>query len=105
MYAPCGHVVTGDLNIVCNEKLRDLLRKGPKYREPAPFTWRQNFKIIMDACEDYARRWAKKEDVDIDTLSEWIKSIRDVLKRRVRRLTPSVTTTYTSIFCDKEVVS
>ena len=31
----------------------------------------------MDACEEYARRWAKKEDVEVDTLSEWIKSIAD----------------------------
>ena len=29
LYAPCGHVVTGDLSIVQNDKLRDLLRKGP----------------------------------------------------------------------------
>ena len=28
LYAPCGHIVTGDLNIVRNDKLRDLLRKG-----------------------------------------------------------------------------
>ena len=26
----------------------------------------------------YARQWAKKEDVELDTLSEWIKSIGDV---------------------------
>ena len=72
LYAPCGHIVTGDLNIVRNDKLRDLLRKGPKYREPVSFSWHQNFDIIMDACEAYARRWAKKEDVELDTLSEWI---------------------------------
>ena len=23
----------------------------------------------MDACEEYARRWAKKEDVEVDTLT------------------------------------
>ena len=40
----------------------------------------------MDACEAYARRWAKKEGVELDTLSEWIKSIGDVLKHRIRRL-------------------
>ena len=34
LYAPCGHKVTGDLNIVRNDKLRDLLRKGPTHREP-----------------------------------------------------------------------
>ena len=28
-----GHVVTGDLRIITNNKLRSLLTKGPKYRE------------------------------------------------------------------------
>ena len=105
LYAPCGHIVTGDLNIVRNDKLRDLLRKGPKYREPVSFSWHQNFDIIMDACEAYARRWAKKEDVELDTLSEWIKSIGDVLKRRIRRLKHSINTRHESIFSDPDVVS
>ena len=78
--------MTDDLNIVRNIKLRYLLRKGPKYREPVSYSWQQNFGSIMDACEEYARRWAKKEDVEADTLSEWVKSIADVLKRRIRRL-------------------
>ena len=104
LYAPCGHIVTGDLNIVRNVKLRDLLSKGPKYREPVSYSWHQNFSIIMDACEEYARRWAKKEDVEVDTLSEWIKSIADVLKRRIRRLKHSVNTRQESIFSDPDVV-
>ena len=58
----------------------------------------------MDACEEYARRWAKKEDVEVDTLSEWIKSIADVLKRRIRRLKHSVNTRHESIFSDPDVV-
>ena len=49
----------------------------------------------MDACEEYARRWAKKEDVEVDT---------NVLKRRIRRLKRSVNTRHESIFCDPEVV-
>ena len=104
LYAPCGHIVTGYLNIVRNIKLRDLLRKGPKYREPVSYSWHQNFGIIMDACEEYARRWAKKEDVEADTLSEWIKSIADVLKRRFRRLKHSVNTRHEFIFSDPDVV-
>ena len=82
-YAPCDHKVTGDLSIVRNQKLKDVLRKSPKYREPVSFSWHQNLNIIMNACEDYARRWAKKEDVKVDTLSEWAKSITGVLKRRI----------------------
>ena len=90
--------MAGDLNIVRNIKLRDLLRKGQKYREPVSYSWHQNFGIIMDACEEYARRWVKKEDVEADTLSEWIRSIADVLKRRIRRLKHSVNTRHESIF-------
>ena len=44
----------------------------------------------MDACEEYARRWAKKEDVEVDTLLEWVKSVADVPKRRIRQIKRSV---------------
>ena len=104
LYAPCGQIVTGDLSIVRNQKLKDVLRKGPKYREPVSFSWHENFNIIMDACEEYARRWAKKEDVEVDPNSEWVKSIADVLKRRIRRHKRSDNTRHESIFCDPEVV-
>ena len=57
----------------------------------------------MDACETYARQWAKKEDVELDTLSEWIKSIGEVVKRRIRRLKHSVNTRSESIFRDPEL--
>ena len=75
--------MTGDLNIhvVRNIKLRDLLSKDPKYREPVSYSWHHNFGIIMNACEEYAKRWAKKEEFEVDTLSKWIKSIADVPKQ------------------------
>ena len=76
-----------------------------KYREPLSFSWHQNFDIIMNACEAYARRWATKEDVELDTLSEWIKSIGGVLKRRIRRLKHSVNARHESIFSDPNVVT
>ena len=52
----------------------------------------------------YAWQWAKKEDVELDTLSEWIKSIGEVVKRRIRRLKHSVNTRSESIFRDPDVV-
>ena len=58
----------------------------------------------MDACEAYARRWAKKEDVELEPLSEWNKSIGNVLKRRIRRLKHSVSTRNESILSDPDVV-
>ena len=52
-----------------NLKLRDILSKGPKYREPTTFSWKYNFKLVMGSVEDFARRWAKQEEVELDSLS------------------------------------
>ena len=40
-YEPHGHVITGDLRVVENAKLRELVAKGPKYREPIGSTGKQ----------------------------------------------------------------
>ena len=58
----------------------------------------------MDACETYARQWAKKEDVELYTLSEWIELIGHVVKRRIPRLKHSVSTRSESILRDPDVV-
>ena len=55
-------------------------------------------------CETYARQWAKKEDVELDILSKWIKSIGDVVKRKIRQLKHSVSTRSESIFRDPDGV-
>jgi hypothetical protein len=36
-----------------------VISHGPKFREPQHINWKHNFKIIMDAVEDYARRWIR----------------------------------------------
>ena len=30
----------------------------------------------MDSVDDYARHWTKREKEDLDTLSEWVKSVK-----------------------------
>jgi len=103
-YSHSGHVITGDLNIVENESLRNILAKGPKYREPQPINWNYNFKILMDAVEDYARKWIKREKEDeLDSLSEWVKAVRSLILKRTRSLSGSMNTHATSIFKDPDV--
>ena len=41
-YTPCGHVVTGDLSIIRNTKLKNLIKKGPTYREQNNIDWKVN---------------------------------------------------------------
>jgi hypothetical protein len=64
-YNPSGHVIIRDLNIIQHESLRKVISHGPKFREPRHINCKHNFKIIMDAVEDNARRWIKRE-VDQD---------------------------------------
>ena len=104
-YNPAGHIITGDLNIIRISKLRDILSKGPKYREPRSFNWKQNSKLILDSIEEYARRWAKKEDVEVDTLSEWVKSVMSLVNRRVSVLSRTMSRRHESMFDDPDVAA
>ena len=82
-----------------------ILSKGPKYREPQPINWKYTFKLLMDAVEDYARQWAKREKEDeIDTLSEWVKAVRSLIQIRISKLKGHMSTNAKSIFKDPEVI-
>ena len=39
-YEPHGHVITGDLRVTEKARLRELVAKGPKYREPNRVNWK-----------------------------------------------------------------
>jgi hypothetical protein len=34
----------------------------------------------MDSVEDYVRQWEKRENEDLDALSEWVKSVRSLMQ-------------------------
>jgi hypothetical protein len=59
----------------------------------------------MDSVEEYARRWAKSEGEELDTLSEWIKSIRKLLKSRIHHLSGKMHIIYPSVFKAPQVVN
>ena len=39
LYKSLGHVITGDLRIITNKKLRELVSKGPNFREQNNINW------------------------------------------------------------------
>ena len=57
----------------------------------------------MDSVEDYARQWIKRAKEDLDTLSEWMKSVRSLIQIRIKNLSGSMSTRSTSIFKDPNV--
>lgn len=56
--------------------------------------------LNMGSVEDYVRRWAKEEEVEVDTLSEWDKSIASFVNRRLSILRVKMLTRSKSVFAD-----
>ena len=85
-YEPVGHVITGNLGIVENRKLRKLLDKGPSFREQNNIIWDTNLKILKKAIREYKVQWARKEKVDSRALDEWECRVVEAIQTRIDRL-------------------
>ena len=48
-----GHIVTGELKIIKNIKLHNLISKGPKYREPVKVDFDCARACIEDSMDDF----------------------------------------------------
>ena len=59
----------------------------------------------MDSVEEYARRWTKKEDVEVDTLSEWVKSVMSLVNRCVSVLSRTMSRRHESVFVDPDIAA
>ena len=104
VHRPVNHIITGNLDIISNDKLKELFSKGPKYRESKSFSWRQNFKIIMDAVEAHAKKWVRRESAEPDALSEWVKSIRSLVKRKIHLQSKNTKTKHKPTLGDASVL-
>jgi hypothetical protein len=59
----------------------------------------------MDSVENYARQWTKREKEDLETLSEWMRSVRSLIQIIIFfKISGSMGTRSTSIFKDPNVV-
>ena len=56
--------------------MRDLIAKGPKYREPCKIDWDKNLSLLCEAVDQYALQWAKREIVELSVLSSWTEMVK-----------------------------
>ena len=61
--------------------------------------------FFFDSVEEYARRWAKNEDVEVNTLSEWVKTVMSLINRRVSVLSRTMSRRHESMFDDPDVAA
>ena len=80
-----GHEITGDLSIIPNSKLRDLIVNNPKYREPCKLDWDKNLSLLCEAVDQYALQWAKREMVELSVLSCWKEMVKGQIEERIAK--------------------
>ena len=76
-YEAHGHVITGDLMVIENVKLREIVAKGPKYREPNQINWQSTETMVSNPINLYSEHWSRVEQVDLKHLSEWKDQIKE----------------------------
>ena len=67
-------------------KLRNLIAKGPKYREPCKVDWDKNLSFLYEAVDQYALQWAKREIVELLVLSFWKEMVKGEIEERISKL-------------------
>lgn len=75
----CGHVVTGDLNIVKCKRLADILAKGSSYREPAAVDFDLAKIAIFKNIDEMTSRWSKKEGLALNCFLAWKLRLKELI--------------------------
>ena len=65
--------------------MRDLIAKGPKYREPCKVDCDKNLSLLCEAVDQYAFQWAKWEIVELSVLSSWKEMVKGQIEERISK--------------------
>ena len=100
------HIVTGDLRIITNQKLRKLFSKGPNYREPKMLNYNKCKQSIETSLISTIDHLAEKYKLSTQTFTAWKNKIVELVDNRIRvlksRNVPSATK---PILQDQEVLT
>ena len=72
--------------VIENVKLRELVAKGHKFREPTKINWQSTETMVSNFIDLYAEQWSKREQVDLKYLSEWKDQIKELVVERISSL-------------------
>ena len=65
---PVIHIMTGNLKIISDSRIRYIVSKGPKYRFPSRIDFKKCKEEIASALNDFGNRWCKREYVEPNAL-------------------------------------
>ena len=79
----CGHIATGNLALIPNKNLRDVVSKGPKYREPQTVDLDNLYTSIDADVKDFIKRWSTKEHIAVQCFNEWYHKVMSLVRQRI----------------------
>ena len=83
LYPSAGHVITGNLNVIPDARVRNIISKGPKYRFASNIDFSKCRREIAASLNDFSNRWCKRENVEPDALKEWKINIFKIIDTRI----------------------
>ena len=60
-YSTAGHIITGNLKIIPDSRIRNIISKGPKYRFLSNIDFIKCREEIAAALNEFGNRWCKRE--------------------------------------------
>ena len=81
-----GHIISGDLRIVKDNKLRKLLSKGPKYREPITLDFVSGKAEIVNGIRDCVAKLSAKYFIDVTKFDDWVNTISQSVDNKIELL-------------------
>ena len=82
-YEPHGHVISGDLSLVQNPVLRDLMMKGTKYREPRFVKMEDLKQTISSSINNFLKKICSKYGLQLINFCDWKTKVEQVLSSRL----------------------
>jgi hypothetical protein len=81
-----GHIITGDLSIIQNENLRNIMNKGAKFRDCANISVEKLERSIVDDVMRFKQKWSDKERIEDCDLDQWACQVIQRMRRRINQL-------------------
>jgi hypothetical protein len=80
------HILTGDLSIVKNNKLRKLFMKGPNFREPKPINFQKCYDVIETAIDHCIEKMILRKKINENELIPWKNMICKKVREKIDSL-------------------
>ena len=77
------YIITGDLKIIENEKLRKLLTKNLNYRKPQSINFTKAYFETDQGLEVCIERISTKDKLETSTLTPWKEPILSMVKEQI----------------------